>query len=252
MKSNWLRHLSINPLHRLSALALCLWLAGCDAPGVGKLRELCITESFPRIHQRVAAAGYFDGFQECFDAIRFLIDWDYQFVECREKKARYISAIAPGLYRVSKVPQSSGLCDEALLKQARRKKFLYMDFLASGRCLALEAIPAPTAQYGVFSGDSQTISLQNVFGSRIFMRYMYAKDMASGEKVVEVKSFLLAPAPALSVSSFATAVSCRDVVPELVDVPGLASVDRFIIPITPGKESNHGNNGRPVPGRTAG
>ncbi len=182
MNTAWFGRIAIALLQRVPALSLLFLLIGCDAPGVAKLRELCITESFPRIHQRVSAPGYYDGFQECFDAIRFLIGWEYQFVECREKKSRYISALEPGLYRVSKVRQSSGLCDAALLRQARKEKFLYRDFLDSGLCLALEEIAEPGAQYGVFLGDSQTVELKNVFGSKIFMRYMYAMNMKSVTK----------------------------------------------------------------------
>jgi hypothetical protein len=96
------------------------------------------------------------------------------------------------------------------------------------------------------------VDLKNLFGSKIFMRYMYAKNMKSEQKLVEVKSFMLVPVPSISVSSFAGAVSCRDVVPELVDIPGLASVNRYITPKTPGKESNHGKDRRPVPRQSAG
>ncbi len=240
-------------LLKYSTVALLVsLLAACDAPGTARLRELCITESFPKIHKRVSAAGYYDGFQECFDAIRFLVDWDYQFVECREKKQRYISAIEPGLYRISKVSQSSGLCNEALLEQSRKQKFHYKDFLSAGLCFALDEIEKPEAKYGVFIGDSYTRNLGNVFGSKIHARSMFAKDMGTHEKVVEIESFMLLPVPSVSLSSFASVVSCRDIVPELVDVPGLASVDRYIIPTTPGKESTHGNNRRAIPGGTAG
>ncbi len=155
-------------LLKYSTVALLVsLLAACDAPGTARLRELCITESFPKIHKRVSAAGYYDGFQECFDAIRFLVDWDYQFVECREKKQRYISAIEPGLYRISKVSQSSGLCNEALLEQSRKQIGRYRDFLNAGLCFALDEIEKPEAKYGVFVGESYTRNLGNVFGSKI-------------------------------------------------------------------------------------
>jgi hypothetical protein len=236
---------------RVLALSLLLLLAGCDAPGVAKLRELCITESFPRIHQRVSARGYYDGFQECFDAIRFLIGWDYEFVECREKKPRHISALEPGLYRVSKVRQDSGLCDAALLRQARKEKYRYKDFLEAGLCLALEEIPEPGARYGVFLGDSQTIELKNLIGSKIFMRYMYVKDMHSGELLMEKKAITLFPTPGLTVSSFQRAVGCTKVVPELLGIPGMSAVNRYIIPLTPRKEMSNGNNRGFIPGSTS-
>ena len=242
-------------LLKYSTVALLVsLLAACDAPGTARLRELCITESFPKIHKRVSAAGYYDGFQECFDAIRFLVDWDYQFVECREKKQRYISAIEPGLYRISKVSQSSGLCNEALLEQSRKQKLVDTGiFSMQGLCFALDEIEKPEAKYGVFVGDSYTRNLGNVFGSKIHAAIHVRKGYGHPTKrSMEIESFMLFPVPSVSLSSFASAVSCRDIVPELVDVPGLASVNRYIIPTTPGKESTHGNNRRAIPGGTAG
>ena len=165
----------------LKALGLALLaaaLVGCDAPGTARLKELCETEGFPEVYQQVSAEGYYDEVNECGYAIRFFVDWDYEFVECRQNRNMPLGPNKFGLYRMSKVPKSSGLCDEYLCENNEKvSRLSYKKLEDAGMCFSVRLIESSGALYGLFNGESYAIDLDNIVGSKIVAHSMYIKAM---------------------------------------------------------------------------
>ncbi len=232
-------------------LIITALLVGCDAPGTARLKELCETEGYPKVYEKVYAAGYYDDRDECGGAVLFLPDRDYQFIECRQSRKMPLGPDKPGLYRISKVDPDSGLCDEELMKKFAKYPLRLKTLTNSGICLSVKEIDTPTAKFGLFNGKRTSTSLDNIFESKIISTSKYIKNLDTGALVAEATTFGLYPTPGFSVSSFERVLHCRTVVPELRKVNGLATVDEYIIPTTPGKEKDNGNNRRDIPGGTA-
>ena len=237
----------LNP-NALGLALLAALLVGCDAPGTARLKELCETEGFPKVYQQVSAAGYYDDINECGYAVRFLVDWEYGYVECRQTREMSGGPNPLGLYRISKVRQVSGLCDQNLWKTMANQPVRYKEFMESGMCFSVQLIEAPGARYGLFNGESYVIDLGNLIGSTIAAHSMYILDRESGELVAKDKSFLLYPTPGFTISSFQRMLHCNTVVPENRDIPSLINVDTYIKPTMTNRESSHGNNRGDLPG----
>jgi hypothetical protein len=233
---------------RLAFTLLAILLAGCDTPGIDRLMELCVKEGFPKVYQRVSAAGYYDDTDECGFTTMYLVDRDYEFVECRQTRKTPGGLEPFGYYRISKVLQSSGQCHPILWEDINEHIFAYKKFLDAGLCFSAEAIDAPTAQYGLFNGKSSVTRIWNIFGTKIAERPMYIKDTRNDEMVAQKSSFILIPTPGLRFSSFERMLGCHNVVPEIAGVPPLNATQKYIIPTTPRKELSYGNNREPLSG----
>ena len=225
-------------------LLVALWLSGCGYPGTAKLRELCDTEGYPRVYREVSAAGYYDDVRECDGVMEFLEDWEYAYVECEQERRSYRELIPQGIYRLVKVPESSGECDAKLLEDMRRRQYGFEKMLADGLCFSLEAIEKPEAEYGLYKEETQITHIDNIFGSRISGLHLLVKDRRSGETLVEGKSFMLFPHPRIAFSSFQTTIHCRTIDSAFEEVKGLSAVNHYINPISPGREKQDANIGR--------
>ena len=223
-------------------LLLAAILVGCDAPGTARLKELCETEGFPKVYQQVSAEGYYDDINECSYALRFLVGWDYDFIECKQNGKNSDGFQQSGVYRISKVSQEHGLCDQAVFRTMEKQPVRYKKFLDSGMCFSVKSVDRLTSAYGLFKGQSRVIDLENLFGSKIAKRTMYILRMDNDEMVAEDSSFSLYPTPEFTISSFRRMLHCNTVVPENREVPPLNQVDAYIKPKLTNRESSHGNN----------
>lgn len=218
-------------------------MMGCDAPGTSKLRELCKEEGYPKVHQQVFAEGYYDDAQPCDGLLLHLDNWEYTFLECKQSNR---GLIPKGLYRISKVLESSSECDAQLLHDRERRKYGFENMINSGLCFSLESIELPMAKYGLYMDKSDVIEIDNYFDSKIARRRLYILDHTNNNLVVEGNSFLLFPYPGITISSFEKTMSCRSIEEEFYEVKGLTAVDQFIHPIIPRMEKFNADNGRDV------
>lgn len=234
-----------------TALLVAGWLTGCGYPGTSKLKELCELEGFPKVYREVSAAGYYDDVRECDDLINHMENWEFSFVECRQGSSAYRNLIPEGTYRISKVNETSGRCDSKLLEDIQRRQFGFEKMISNGLCFTLTRIDKPKAAYGFYQVITEPTIIDNLFGSRINSLHLLIKDRRQDEIVVDGKSFMLLPHPGLTISSFDKMLSCRTIDERFEEVKGLTAVNHYINPIPPGKEINHANIGRDLPGGAA-
>jgi hypothetical protein len=229
---SWL--LPRRPLRALFLLTLLLcaaYLFAAHHAGRAELRALCESGVEPTIYSRVSAGGYFDAHASCTTSGCWyqLVERPFQFIEFEQREDRPMAPIKErGFYRFSKVSADSGRCDPTALREME-SAYYAREFLASGQCIAVEKIDAPTAQYGFYSELLPTIELNNVFGSVIASRWFYIKDMRSDQLVAERTSYLLFQNSLPSFSSFENVLGCPDVGVHS-NSPNLGGVEFYVVP----------------------
>lgn len=236
-----MRHLRLPGVLTLAAL---LMLAGCDAPGTARLKELCEAEGFPKVYEQVSAAGYYDGRQECNVAIRFFKNWDYEYLECTQTKPK--DGFLEGMYHIRKT-KSVEECNGALLTIMNSQPYRYEKLLQSGLCFSTEKIAKKGAPYGIYDMEPTVEVLSTLFESTIVGRKIQIRENATGVVIAERKSIVLAPFPNVAFSSFPQLLGCRDVFSEFEEVHSLAKITEYVTPINPRKDNSDEQDRKHIP-----
>ena len=219
---------------RLSLLLVAcaaLYLYAAHNAGRKELRALCEQGVEPKVYRKVSADGYFDGGISCLrnGCWDLLMKSGFRYIEVEQRDADPWDRLSEnGYYRLSKVPQDSGLCDARILEEMRKSVGL-SQYLAEGNCIRLERITAPTAMYAVASEHVDRVRVNSVFGSYIDIRRFFIKEIASGSVIAERKNYLLYQNSIPQFSSFAAVIGCPDVGVNPTQ-PNIGKVEAYIRP----------------------
>jgi len=217
---------------RLSLLLVAcaaLYLYAAHNAGRKELRALCEQGVEPKVYRKVSADGYFDGGISCLrnGCWDVLMKSGFRYIEVEQRDADPWDRLSEnGYYRLSKVPQDSGLCDARILEEMR-KSVGFRKYLAGGECIRVERIEAPAAKYGVFTERMAVVEVTNAFGSYVDVWRYYISEIATGSLIAERQNFVLYQKSIPIFSSFATGVVCPDVGvnPKL---PNIGKVESYI------------------------
>lgn len=216
-------------LFTLLIVAGALYLYAAHNAGRKELRALCEQGVEPKVYRRVAAEGYFDSgisclYLGCWDT---LMDKSFRYIETERRNAKPWHRLPEnGFYRFSKVRQDSGLCDPRILEEMQQAVG-FRKYLTSGYCIRMEKIDKPTAPYGLFSEAGRLIKVDNIFRSSISERRTFIKDMATGEIVVEQRTYLLYQNALPKFSSFHSVLYCASIGAKR-SMPDVVTVEPFI------------------------
>jgi len=198
---------------RLSLLLVAcaaLYLYAAHNAGRKELRALCEQGVEPKVYRKVSADGYFDGGISCLrnGCWDVLMKSGFRYIEVEQRDADPWDRLSEnGYYRLSKVPQDSGLCDARILEEMRKSVGL-RDLLLGGECIEVAKIDAPMARFGLYSEMLDSRPISNWCRSRLQAQHFAIREVQSGSVIAEQTNYMLFQSCLPSFSSYKNMLHC--------------------------------------------